>query len=273
MIAPEPMFLQGSAGALFSLYIPATSRSSRGVVLLPPFAEEMNLSRRMLRLQASALAERGIAALVLDPFGTGDSAGNFDDALWETWISDVCVAVDALHQRGCSQIGLLGVRLSGMLAAAVARQLDDPCFATVLWQPVALGRTYLNELLRISRMTSISRTRPPPAIVELRSLFEKDETVEIAGYAVNSRLAAALDTLDLVQLGSPKLGPVTWVEVRHESTPVLSITAERCAASWRTVGMIVEARSVSGVPFWSGQGNRVVSNLITVTGTAFTSVP
>ena len=83
MISPEPLFLRGSAGALFALYVPALSRSDRGVVLLPPFAEEMNLSRRMLRLQASALAERGIAALVLDLFGTGDSAGDFGDSLWD----------------------------------------------------------------------------------------------------------------------------------------------------------------------------------------------
>jgi len=272
MISPEPLFLPGSAGTLFALYVPAPSRSDRGVVLLPPFAEEMNLSRRMLRLQASALAECGIAALVLDLFGTGDSAGDFGDSLWEIWINDICVAVNFLRQRGCGRIGLLGMRLGAMLAAAAVPQLDEPCFTTVLWQPVVLGRTYLNELLRIRALTRMSDINPASTIAEMRLLFEKGETVEIAGYAVNSTLAAALNTLDLAQLGSVKLGPVTWLEIKRDASEI-SAAAERCVADWRTRGIILNAKSVDCAPFWTGQGNGVVPNLVAMTIVAFASKP
>ena len=274
MTLPEPLFLQGFAGRLFALYIPASyipasERGNCGVVLLPPFAEEMNLSRRMLRFQASALAECGIAALVLDPFGTGDSDGDFGDALWEIWVKDVLVAVDALHARGCSRIGLLGIRLGAILAAAAAPQLTDPCFATVLWQPVVVGRRYLDEFLRIRALTSISGVKPPPTVAEIRLLLDRGETVEVAGYAINPKLAAVLNALDLAQLGSSKLGLVTWLEVGRDGPPRLSVSAERCATIWRTFGIFIEARSVIGVAFWAGQDNRVVSDIIAVTSDVF----
>jgi exosortase A-associated hydrolase 2 len=278
MTSPEPLFLQGSAGRLFALYIPASyipasERGNRGVVLLPPFAEEMNLSRRMLRLQAAALAERGIAALIIDFFGTGDSAGDFGDATWEIWIKDVLVAADALRARGCSQIGLLGLRLSSILAAAAALQLPAPCFATVLWQPVVLGRTYLNEFLRIRALTDISGMKPSTTIAEMHLLLERGETVEVAGYAVNPKLAAVLNVLDLVHLGSFKMGLVTWFEMRRDGSPRLSAVTERCVAIWRNLGIIVEARSITGIPFWAAQDSRVVSELVTMTSSNFALSP
>jgi len=145
VIVPEPLFLRGSAGALFALYVPAKKPSDRGVVLVPPFAEEMNRARRMLRLQATALAESRISALLLDPFGTGDSAGDFADARWETWIADLRVAVMALAARGVQRVGLLGMRLGAVLAVAAAATLASPCFATALWQPVVEGNRHLAE--------------------------------------------------------------------------------------------------------------------------------
>ena len=66
---------------------------------LPPFAEEMNHSRRMATLQAHRLAALGIDVLVVDLFGTGDSAGDFADARWETWQEDAKAAVAWLGRR------------------------------------------------------------------------------------------------------------------------------------------------------------------------------
>jgi len=42
----------------------------------------MNKSRRMVALQARALAGRGFAVLQMDALGCGDSAGDMQDATW-----------------------------------------------------------------------------------------------------------------------------------------------------------------------------------------------
>src|SRR5688500_5815022 len=62
----------------------------RGVVLLlPPFAEEMNKSRRMCALLARGLAADGWRVVRIDLLGCGDSAGSLRDASWEQWCDDL----------------------------------------------------------------------------------------------------------------------------------------------------------------------------------------
>ena len=82
--APHSFMLQGGRGALCALYFPPRAGvAARGdLLVLPSFAEEMNRCRAMVSLQARVLAEAGVGTLVLDPFGTGDSAGEFADATW-----------------------------------------------------------------------------------------------------------------------------------------------------------------------------------------------
>ena len=53
--------------------------------MVPPFAEEMNKCRPMVTEVALGLAESGIASIVPDLYGTGDSGGDFSEGDWETW--------------------------------------------------------------------------------------------------------------------------------------------------------------------------------------------
>ncbi len=93
----------------------------RGALLyLPPFAEEANRSRRMAVLQARRLAARGWPVLLLDPFGTGDSAGAFHEARWELWLADAARAAAWLATRWPGGSVLIRFRrfISGSLALA-----------------------------------------------------------------------------------------------------------------------------------------------------------
>ena len=77
----EALFLPAEPGFRFGLYFPPCSTQPRGGVLYcPPFAEEMNKSRRMAALQARAFAKAGYGVLLLDLYGCGDSSGDFSDA-------------------------------------------------------------------------------------------------------------------------------------------------------------------------------------------------
>ena len=154
-LTPEPLFIDGAEGPLFVVYHrPADTGSSRcdsAVLYLPPFAEEMNRSRRMASLLARTLADEGFGVLILDPFGTGDSAGNFKDASWDTWCDDARAACLWLAGQGYQKISLVGLRLGACLAleTACAEDLRDLLAQIVLWQPVSNGETFLNQFLRI----------------------------------------------------------------------------------------------------------------------------
>ena len=57
----NPFFLPGQSGKLFALHMkPSVSASPpHGVLFFPPFAEEMNKSRRMVSLQARRMVASG----------------------------------------------------------------------------------------------------------------------------------------------------------------------------------------------------------------------
>src|SRR5258705_9769402 len=79
VISVETFFLPLDNAKRFCIStIPSNGVEPRGSVLyLPPFAEEMNKSRRMAALQARAFARIGWNVLQMDLFGCGDSSGEF----------------------------------------------------------------------------------------------------------------------------------------------------------------------------------------------------
>ncbi|MEP6965262.1 MAG: hydrolase 2, exosortase A system-associated, partial [Polaromonas sp.] len=116
----------------------------------------MNKSRRMAALQARALAGAGFDVLQIDLLGCGDSSGDFGDATWQSWVSDVVQACHWLQNRSDmhdagstpAQLWLWGLRAGCLLAVEAARQLKRPC-NFLFWQPPASGKTLLQQFLRL----------------------------------------------------------------------------------------------------------------------------
>ncbi len=127
-MALEAFFLNGSAGRLFALLIrPNGSQAapvSRSVLYCPPFAEEANRTRRAAVLLGRRLADIGVASLIVDPYGTGDSEGDFSDARLSIWQDDLGIAADWLSEQGMDRISLLGVRLGACVATRFAVDCD-----------------------------------------------------------------------------------------------------------------------------------------------------
>ena len=100
---PEAFFLPtegNSPGQRFCLFHASQEPIVRGSILyIHPFTEEMNKSRRMAALQSRALARAGYDVLQIDLLGCGDSSGDFGDATWQEWVSDVLRGCDWLRSR------------------------------------------------------------------------------------------------------------------------------------------------------------------------------
>ena len=116
--APEPLFIDIDERRLFGLYHTADTDIRGTVLLLPPFAEEMNMSRRMTYLTGRALAAAGYGCLTLDLTGTGESSGEFAEARWEIWQDDARTAAAWLAKKTGQTPLFLGLRAGALLAAA-----------------------------------------------------------------------------------------------------------------------------------------------------------
>jgi len=249
----EAFFLDGQRGPQFSVYhASAGQRPNRlGLVYLPPFAEEMNRSRRMAAQQARRLAALGIDVLLLDPFGTGDSAGDFGEASWEIWRDDAKVAVEWLGRRCDGRVGLWGLRLGALLAAEVAAE-SPQATRLVLWQPVLSGDRCLTQFLRLRIAAALGRDGARETTKDLRARLSRGEALEVGGYELSAPLATAVAGLDLADLlqRSGSL-PVDWLEVSSADEPELSPPARTFLQAMERDARTIAARVVRGEPFWA----------------------
>jgi len=248
----DPAFLEGRHGRIHCTFFRPGAATSTGLLFLPPFAEEMNKSRRMMAQLGHALAARDWIMALPDPFGTGDSEGDFADARWAAWRADVLTAAGALRERGVERLILGGLRTGVLLALDTLRALPSPPERLLLWQPVTSGRQFLTRFLRLRLAASMSggeRESTP----DLRARLAAGESLEIAGYELSPALAEALEGLDATALAPPADLPVDWFEVSSADEPRVPPAAARVAEAWRATGCAVAQEALAGDPFWTTQ--------------------
>ena len=250
--APHPVFIDGPNGRLLAVYYGPRPLAGGAVLFVPPFAEEMNRSRRMAALMGRRFAAQGIGFLVLDLYGTGDSAGDFLNARWSLWRDDVVAGLEWLSDQGANICSLLGLRLGACLAADIARDPARRLGRLIVWQPVLRGEIFLNQFLRI-RVASEIDAATSGAEVTTKSLKESlngGNVLEIAGYQLHPELASALSTLRFVDLAEYCNLPIHWLEVAQEPCAPLAPASATAVLRLRESGRQVSSQTVPGESFW-----------------------
>lgn len=223
----------------------------------------MNKSRRMVALQARALAAVGGTVAVLDPRGTGDSGGEHAAASWDGWLADAVAAWHWLVARGDQPVALWGSRLGALLALELAaRELVTPA-ALLLWQPVATGKVWFSQLLRVANAQQIvDQDAAGPTTKALREALAAGSAVEVAGYDLAPALVVPAERVDAAALPVPSC-PIVLREVATGEPPRLSPVAERLVRRWSATNPCVDAEAVIGPPFWSSLEISEAPELIT----------
>lgn len=153
----------GSPGReLFAVaHVPPSQVPLRGGVLIcPPFFHEQFLSYRLISLVAARLAAQGWLCLRFDYFGSGDSAGDDEAFSLAGATADTRTALALLRELVAdAPMLLLGVRAGVWPALAVAA--DTGVARVCLWQPLADGAAWLEQLGAMDAHERASRQRYP----------------------------------------------------------------------------------------------------------------
>lgn len=249
-----PAFLESPQGRIFVIHrIPLHSRRRGGVVLVPPFAEEMNRSRRMLTLVAEALAEAGYHTVLPDLYGTGDSDGEFAEASWHGWVEQLACCVDMLrHDHGVESYSLVAIRAGALLAADYLRRPVQRPERLVLWQPVIDGDAYLSQFLRLRLAAEmLSGEREKGTLSSLRQQLAAGHVVEVAGYALTRAICDGLSSASLKQIESESLPPISWIDLVSSKEQPAPVVSRHLVAALREAGTEVCYTACVGQPFWS----------------------
>lgn len=162
------------------VHTPGDGRASGAVVLCPPLARERVSVHDTYRLLAERLAESGLVAVRFDYDGTGDSAGTDEgpDRV-DAWLASVEQAVSLARSTGVNRVGLLGMRMGAVLAAAAAERLGG-VEALVAWDPCWSGRVFVREQRSIS-LLRFGAEAAGVALGELPGFVFDDMTIKAIG--------------------------------------------------------------------------------------------
>jgi len=260
MTLPPPataFFLPTSTGSRFCLYhAPAVDRATpalANILHVHAFAEEMNKCRRMAALHARALAVQGCAVLQIDLYGCGDSSGDFADARWDIWKTDLDTALEWLQARRAAPVTLWGDRLGALLALDYAREQRQPIDRLLLWQPVFEGKQYMTQFLRLRLAHEIldGGDQKSGGTQGLRTALQAGQEVEVAGYALAPDLVATVDTLSAGHWHLP-VRSLHWLELTAAGK-TLTPARQRVAQGWQELGNPLQLHALPGTAFWNSQ--------------------
>lgn len=264
----EATFVDGARGRLFVLMrCPAAPTSA--VLVVPPFAEEMNKTRRTVTAMARALARRGTATLCVDLFGTGDSEGEFEQASWEGWIGDLAT-VDEWSRvaRGLPITGVLAIRLGCALAAAYAARRAQPLNNWVFWQPILDGTRYMDQFMRLKLAANMLGEGTKRTVTDLRRELQHSGALEIAGYELSAGLLAAIDRVQLGEQLGWRVPPLHWFELLRDGAAQVAVPAAKLIDKLRGNGCDVRLQTVVCDPIWTSTEIVVSANLAEATAQA-----
>jgi exosortase A-associated hydrolase 1/exosortase A-associated hydrolase 2 len=260
----RPFYLSGTHGPLLAIYYPPAAEPNPigDILLAPPFAEEMNRCRAMVAMQARAFSRMGIGTLLLDPYGTGDSGGDFSDASWELWRDDLKCGIEWLRRRANGCQALWGIRLGAVMAAELALQ-DSAIRRLLLWQPVAQGKSHFTQFLRIRIAAEMEIRGGIKTTEELRKRSAAGEIIEVSGYRIGPDLAQGLDAVKLPDATDLSTLRLSWFEVLASvGTPHGNA---RVIDDYKSRGVALDYQPVAGPPFWQLHERTVVPELIDAT--------
>jgi exosortase A-associated hydrolase 2 len=206
--------------------------------------------------------------LLVDLYGTGDSAGDFADASFRGWSADLQTAAGWLGERGVGELDVLAVRGGALLLQDLKLPAGMRNGRAVLWQPLIDGRLLVAQFLRLRVAEEMTRGERDGESVDVRKLLRNDGRVEVGGYEITRELVAELEAI-----ADPLSRPGDWrtwhwFEVTAPGVAEPGTAAQRGIAALRSRGAVVSAQAVAGDPFWATPEVAVAPALIEATVTA-----
>jgi dienelactone hydrolase len=167
-------FHNGDVKLVGSLLLPKSEKPLPAVIFVHGAGPQ---TRQQYRKQGEYFVSRGIAALIYDKRGTGQSGGAYESRKpYENLVNDALAGVALLKQRReiePSQIGMWGLSQGGTISAAAASRSKDIKFIVAVGSEVADGMLffYRDNLFRRYGLSATLRDVAEKAQLAADTLF------------------------------------------------------------------------------------------------------
>lgn len=224
----------GGGRTVAVLATPLDAQRRQGWVLCHSYGmEQVTLATHEAPV-ARALASAGFPVLRYHGQGYGDSELPPDGVGLGSHLRDAFEAAEVLvNASGVQEVGYLGARLGGTVAALAAERSGAPAF--VAWEPVVRGSRYARSLLTLSVLLHLMHQerdrdeRPDPA-----QLLAERGVLDVQGFPLTVDMHEELVRLDLVERVTSFRGESLIVQISKGAAPRPDL--ERFAAHLRSLG-------------------------------------
>lgn len=231
--------------------------SGQHLLILPPFAEEANRSRRLFNKLCQQLSAQGWHCYLPDFYGTGDSDGDFAESDLDLWQQDLCQWL--LTEKLTQPIHLLACRFGALQLLGMWPALQQVIEAgkVLLWQPQFDCQKFLQQLFRQHQASQLLQSSKGLSAAEH---LANGQTVAIAGYDISPKLYTQIKALN-PDLALWRQQPICWLELSTlQQLPVPAVKAwQQIAADAATSQQVLLALPA----FWLQQEPLPVDALIT----------
>jgi len=190
-----PIYFGAEPRRLFGIFTAraAGAKPRHAVLLCNAFGREAIRAHRLYRVLSERLSRAGCDVLRFDYFGTGDSAGDDQEADLESFRDDVLQAHAELERRSdLPQAVWMGMRAGATAVQLASRQAPPGLARIMLWDPIGDGRDYL-DLLRTRHLEWQTEGEDPigevPPMFRMDPGFYMDEAI---GFPLSRRLCDQL---------------------------------------------------------------------------------
>ncbi|MDP2561298.1 hydrolase 2, exosortase A system-associated [Psychrobium sp. 1_MG-2023] len=228
------------------------------IIVIMPFAEEMNKSRHMVTRFAAELIEKvhhGVAVHIVDLYGTGDSEGDLETATINMWQYNISHLVSfAKEQYPHSSISLLGIRTGALITLdAYLKNFISKDVKLLFWQPVFNGSQFINQFLRLKLMSSML-TGTKLSMTDLFQELKVHDTLDVCGYVLSHQLINDFEHLNFFNLEQlpPNLN-LSWFEIGNAPQATFSPMSQRLINRWQQSENALSVEFIQGETFWKTQ--------------------
>ena len=263
----EAFFLPGGKDNIFAVFFAPINPKGTSIIYVPPFGEEANRCRAIAAQQAREFAKNGYGCLLIDPYGTGDSAGELKNATWDIWQKDITAAANWLEQKTSGNLILWGIRLGALLATSVANQNPALFKQLIFWQPVLDGKIYLTQVLRQRIISLQERNEPAETTAQMMEKLANGQPIEVAGYTLVEALTTDIKNTAFKHFKQFDPINIAWLETIVQEDNTLSIASQRAIEHMTSLGVSVKPELIISPPIWTLQKRTEAPTLIETTMT------
>ncbi len=207
---------------------PDTANTRQAVLILPPFAEEMNKTRHLLNNLMRQLSAQQYDCFLLDNYGTGDSEGDLDNATIDVWRADLLQLLQLITQAGYQYLSLVAVRFGVLQLFDLLNHHHLPLTVkqVVLWQPLFDTAKFWQQFARI-KLAEAMAAGNKLSQKELEQQLDNGSNIEIAGYPISPAFYQSLLSMNTAIPAMLSGTPVSWFETSQLDNIALPVQKMR----------------------------------------------